>query len=384
MILRKGIKYRLDPTRANRQDFACFAGCSRYVFNRGLDERIKEYDSTGKNVSHFQQNKNLTQWKREEGTAWLKQVHSQVLQQSLKDLDSAFQHFFRRCKQGEKPGFPCFKSKGEHDSFRFPQSVKVSGNKVYLPKIGWVRFRKSREIPGVIKQATVSRDGKHWNISFSCEIVQPDPKPPVPDTEEIIGIDLGIQYFLAAVRGTESEQLLIQSPAFLERDLERIRFLSRSYSRKKKGSANREKCRRKLADAYRKVKNRRLDFLHKLSTMIVKSHDVICVENLNIKKMLEDGCRSLSRRIADSGWRTFLNQIKYKAIELGKAVIEMSPYHPSSQLCSSCGSRRKMPLHRRQYDCAHCGFSEQRDINSALGIKAAGTSAFKKACGAIV
>ena len=149
--------------------FLQFAGARRFVFNRGLDQRQKAYESTGKSPSYFEQNKELTRLKDLPETAWLNEIHSQVLQQGLKDLDRAFQNFFLRVKRGEKPGYPKFKKKGMNESFRFPQGVKVEDSKVYLPKIGWVKFRKSRDIQGQINETTILEEGSDWYISFSCE-----------------------------------------------------------------------------------------------------------------------------------------------------------------------------------------------------------------------
>ena len=147
MILKRAFKFKLKPTTWQSEMFLRFAGARRFVFNRGLDQRQKAYETSGKSSSYFEQNKELTRLKEEKETFWLHEIHSQVLQQGLKDLDRAFQNFFRRLKKGEKPGYPKFKKKGMNESFRFPQSVKVEESKAYLPKIGWVKFRKSRDIP---------------------------------------------------------------------------------------------------------------------------------------------------------------------------------------------------------------------------------------------
>src|ERR1700730_18357361 len=177
MLLKKGFKYRLDPTNGQRPLFAQFAGASRFLYNHGLERRKTLYEKEGKTITYFEQNNELVSLKRQESTAWLQDIHSQVLQQALKNLDNAFQHFFQNVKAGKKPGFPRFKCKGIRDSFRYPQGVKVEKDKVYLPKIGWVRFRKSREMKGKIKQATILREGEHWYVSFSTEKEIADPAP---------------------------------------------------------------------------------------------------------------------------------------------------------------------------------------------------------------
>ena len=157
----------------------------------------------------------LTKLKKEEKTHWLKEIHSQILQQALKDLDSAFQNFFRRIKQKVTPGYPRFKSKGIRDSFRFPQGVKTNEDTVYLPKIGWVKFRKTREIEGTLKQTTISRKRDHWYISFSCEIEIPDPPQAVIQEEKAIGIDVGLMHYAVCASGKSNKPIVIAPPKFL-------------------------------------------------------------------------------------------------------------------------------------------------------------------------
>ena len=175
MIFKKTFKFRLSPNSAQLVLFAQFAGACRWIYNRGLAERTRLWKEEKKSVSLYTQNNELVALKKEEETAWLKDVHSQILQQSLGDLKSAYDHFFRRVKNQEVPGYPRFRCKGDNESFRYPQGVSVKDKKVYLPKVGWVRFRKSREIEGDIKQTTIIQEGNTWNICFSCEIEKPDP-----------------------------------------------------------------------------------------------------------------------------------------------------------------------------------------------------------------
>ncbi len=371
MKVLKGYKYRLRPKSKELKLLSQFAGCARYAYNRGL-ERKKCAHEEGKRLRYFDQNKELTVWRKE--IDWLASCHSQVLQQSLKDLDRAFEHFFRRLREKKTPGFPRFKRRGDRDSFRYPQGFKIEDNRVFLPKIGWMRFRKSREIPGSIKDVTVMREGDNWNISFSVEIEIEEKLVPLC-LEKAIGIDLGCKSF-ATIVGPEVST--IEHPQYLKKQLSRIQKYGRVLSKKTYKSKNYFKFKKKLAKLHRKVKNVRADFLHKSSTDLVKNHDLICVEDLCVKRMLEEGSRSLSRKIADSGWRNFLDFLKYKAIDLGKRVVEVSPYFPSTKLCSSCGHKQMMPLSLREYHCA-CGLSLDRDVNAALNIKAAGTSVI--ACG---
>lgn len=160
MLLKKGFKFRLEPTNEQRQLFAQFAGATRFLYNRGLAQRKALYDHEGKSLTYYDQNNELVALKRQEETSWLQEIHSQILQQALKNLDNAFQNFFQNIRAGRKPGFPRFKCKGVRDSFRYPQGIKLKTNNVYLPKIGWVKFRKSREIEGEIKQTTILREAR--------------------------------------------------------------------------------------------------------------------------------------------------------------------------------------------------------------------------------
>lgn len=381
MIIRKAFRYRLKPKKEQLGAFANFSGACRYIYNRGLEERKKMYEQHKKGISYYEQNNTLTKLKAQEETCWLKEVHSQVLQQSLKDLDQAFNHFFRRIKEKHVPGYPRFKSKGIRDSFRYPQGVKIQGDMVYLPKIGWARFKKTRDIKGILKQTTISRRGDHWYVSFSCEFEIPDP-PQIPITEEkAIGIDVGLTHYGVCAMGKNNRISIIPSPKFLQTLLPRLKTLSRRLSRKQKGSLNWKKAKRQLAKLHAKIRHARENFAHQLSHMIVKSHDIICVESLNIKAMLENKKYKLARSISDAGWRQFLSYLKYKAHEKGKYFLEGGKYLPSTQLCSRCQHQQKMMLSERIFCCEKCHLEIDRDYNSAITIKAAGMSVLN-ACGA--
>jgi putative transposase len=381
MLLQKGYKFRLDPTSGQRGLFAQFAGAARFLYNRGLEQRKSVYEKEKRSIRYFEQNDELVTLKGEEKTLWLKDIHSQVLQQALKNLDTAFQHFFRNLKEGKKPGFPKFKCKGVRDSFRYPQGVKIDGENVYLPKIGWVKYRKSRDILGEIKQTTVIREGDHWYVSFSTEQTIPDPVPAPIAVEKAIGIDVGLKHFATMAAGKNHTPTYVNNPRFFTKFLPRLRVLSKRLSRKVKGSRNRTKARIQLAKLHARIRHCREDFAHKLSTMIVKSHDVICVEGLDIANLIEKNRKSLSRAIADASWRQFLRCLQYKAQEQGKHFVETGKYFPSTQMCSSCGSRQTMKLEDREYRCPNCSMIMDRDLNSAILEKAAGMSVLK-ACGA--
>lgn len=381
MLLKKGFRFRLNPTDSSRQLFAQFAGASRFLYNRGIEQRKTAYEQSGKNITHFDQNNELVSLKKDEKTSWLKEIHSQVLQQALKNLDAAFQRFFQNLKNGKKPGFPRFKCKGVNDSFRYPQGVHIEGNQVYLPKIGYVRFRKSREVEGTLKQTTITRVGTQWYVSFNCEIEAPDPVPSPISEEKAIGIDMGLKSFATTASGPQNEPRYIQNPRFFTKYLPRLRVLARRLSKKVKGSKNRLKAKLQLMKLHARIRHCREDFAHQLSTQIVKSHDIICVEGLDIANLLEKGTRRQSRAIADASWRQFLRCLAYKAKERGKHFVETGKYFPSTQTCSRCGHLQKMELEDREYCCGRCSMRIDRDLNSAIVEKAAGMSVLK-ACGA--
>jgi putative transposase len=371
MLFRKNFQFCLDPKNKQINLFCQSSGAKRWVFNRGLFQRKEGWEKEKKKISLFDQNNELVLLKKDPKLSWLKKIHSQVLQQALADLDRAFLNFFRGLKNKEKIGYPRFKCKGVRDSFRYPQGVKVQDNKVYLPKIGWVRFRKSREIEGVIKQTTISREGDKWYVTFSCEIEKEIPHP-IIDPKNKVGIDFGLTYFATLAVGERNYHVTIENPKFLRKSLKKLRFLSAALSHKKKGGQNRYKARKRLNLFHSHLRHQRLDFFYKLALEIVKSHDIISVEIMNIKGMLQ-GLRTLSRAISDVGWREFLNCLKNKALEYGKTLYEVSSFLASSRLCSKCGRKNKIALGQREYVCG-CGQRIDRDLNAAINIKAAGAS----------
>ena len=295
------------------------------------------------------------------------------MQQSLKDLQSAYEHFFRRVQNGATPGFPRFKRKGRNDAFRYPQGVKVHHSKVFLPKIGWARYRDSRPVEGRILQATVKREGPYWFVSLACEVELPDSQPVALETTRVVGIDVGLKTF-----ATLSDGMAIENPLFLAQALAALRQAQRSLSRKVKRSQNWYRQLRKVVTLHTRVKNARLDLLHKVSTAIIKSHDVVAVEDLNIQGMVKN--HALARSIADVGWDLFVALLKYKAAWVGKRLVQIGRFEATSQACSGCGQRQPMPLSLRTYECAGCGLTIDRDWNASLNIRAAGLAVLN-ACG---
>jgi putative transposase len=239
---------------------------------------------------------------------------------------------------------------------------------VFLPKIGWVSMRYSRPIEGVIKQATIKKSGQHWYIRIVCEINKTVEKVKVEE-KKAVGIDLGLLSFASLSNG-----MVISNPKYLAKALKKLKRYQRAYSRTKKGSKNREKARIQLALQHELVKNKRKDFLHKLTTMLVKNHDLIAIEDLSIQGMMRN--RKLAKSIADVGWYCFRKFLEYKCQWYGKHLVIIDKFEPTSKLCSSCNNKQDMPLSVRTYVCKSCNLEIDRDINASLNIRAAGISAF--------
>lgn len=375
--MQKAFRFRLEPNREQRQMFVRFAGCCRFIFNHGLAASKEAYEKSGKSISYTDQCKALTILKQVPGMEWLREVDAQVLQQALKDLDSAYQHFFRRLKRGTASGFPRFKRKGLKDAFRYPQRVKVKNNRVFLPKIGWVRYRNSRPIEGRLLQATIKREGDHWFICIVCDVeVASAPQTPT-EASSVVGIDVGLKRF-----ATLSEGTAIENPRFFRYARAELKSAQRALTRKRRYSKSWLRQLRRVVKIYAKVRNRRNDFLHKLSTQIVKNHDAIVVENLNINGMVKN--RRLSAAICDVGWGKFIDMLKYKAAWAGKSFVQVGRFSPTSQTCSQCGARRPMPISLRMYECEECGLKLDRDLNASRNIRAAGLAVLgivPNACG---
>ena len=257
-----------------------------------------------------------------------------------------------------------FRKKGKSDSFRYPQGVRCDSGKIWLPKIGWFAYHDSRPLEGVIKQVTVKRQGIHWDVAIVCEIEQTVVMAPITVTKTI-GIDLGLSHFASISDGS-----VIENPSFLKKELRKLAYLQRSLSRKKKGSSNRKKSVMKVVKKHIDIYNQRKNFAHQLSHTFVKNHDVIVVEDLCIKGMVQN--KHLSRAISDVGWGMFLSFLKYKCSWVGKHFLQINRFFPSSKTCSSCRCQQEMPLNVRMYQCKNCGVQIDRDLNASLNIRAAG------------
>jgi putative transposase len=348
--VQRGYKFKLKVrSKALQQKLIHFSGCYRLIYNLALQQRIWLWNQRKVSLSYATQCLELPGLKEE--FPFLREVHSQVFQQALLDLDRAFRGYFEG-----RAEFPRFKKRKDGISFRYPQGVKVEGRRVYLPKIGWIRFFKSREIEGKIKQATVSKAIDGWFISFSVER-DIDIAPIILDN--LIGIDMGVRRFLSTSLGWQ-----VGNPLYLDRNLKRLVREQRRLSRKKRFSRNWFKQLRKVRMVHKKISNSRNDFLHKVSTFIAKSHGVV-VEDLRVKEMSGSRTSTLNRSILDSSWGRFLEFLEYKCAERGHLFLRVSPKH-TSQTCSKCGfsssdNRRSVGL----FVCGNCGLREDADINAA-------------------
>jgi putative transposase len=318
-----GFKYRIYPNQVQQQALAVQFGHSRFVYNLYLAVRRDYYAATGNSSSYNTCANDLTQLKKEREHTWLKEGDSQVLQQSLKDLDAAYSRLFKGLG-----GYPKFKSRHHKQSIRYPQRFKLNGDTIYLPKVGWVKMVLHRDIRGKMKSCTVSKTktGKYF-VSILCqwEQEQPDSLP------ESVGIDLGISHFAILSNGEK-----IDNPRHLKRSERRLKIRQRRLSRKQKGSNNRSQARHCVAATHERVANQRRDFHHKVSRELAGRFGYIALESLNVSGMLQN--HKLAKAISEMGWSQFVGFLKYKQDWKGGVVEQIDRWFPSSKTCSACGS----------------------------------------------
>ncbi|ELR99876.1 RNA-guided endonuclease TnpB family protein [Gloeocapsa sp. PCC 73106] len=360
--------YRVYPTSQQKTLLSQLFGCTRVVWNDALAYCQQTYTNgeTYPGFNHLSK-KFLTQAKKNETRNWLKDVSSIPLQQSLKDLDTAFHNFFSSCngtRKGPKLKPPRFKKRKSNQSARFTKSgFKIKQNKVYVAKIGNLKVIWSRPLPSAPSSVTFIKDAAdRYFLSFVVEI---NPAK-LPENTESVGIDLGILDFATLSNGEK-----IKAPKPLKARLKRLRKLQRKLSKKQKGSNRRERARKKVARLHAKIKDIRTDFLHKFSTRLIRENQTLVLEDLNTAGMVKN--RKLSRAISDLGWRTFRNMLEAKAQMYGREFRIISRWEPTSQRCSNCGEiGGKKELSVREWTCLYCGAHHDRDINAAVNIKVAG------------
>lgn len=383
----KTYKFRLQPTKEQSKTFSSWLGGTRYVYNLCLDYKSTVYKSNGTSLSKNDIQKELRDIKNE--IPWLKEINAQVIQETTDRLYRSYDNFFRRVKGGETPGFPKFARKGLWNSFTFKQDVKVHPNtsRISLPKMGKVKFRKSQEVLGTVKTATIKRQADGWFVCITSEV---DDKH-LPTNEHAIGIDLGLKDLVIT-----SEGEVMGNPRTLRLWSEKLVDVQRELSRKKKGSKNRNKTKRELSRLHQKISDIRKDYLHKLTTNIVSENQVIVCEDLNVKGLMrrckpkkdEDGKfvpngqaakSGLNRSIADASWGQLVSMLEYKSQWAGRQFVKV-PAHYTSQDCNECGWRNKeLTLADREWICTECGVVHDRDINAALNIRERGLKKLKEA-----
>ena len=357
MSIVKTYRFKLKPTRAQAESFAQWLGSCRYVYNLCLEYKQLLYNQYRKSISKNDLQKQVKDLVSE--VEWLKPLHSQTLQDVSDRLEKSYDRFF---KNGA--GFPKFARRGQYRSFSFKQGVQLRGydseriGKVFLPKIGVVSYIKSREMLGTIKRASIIKELDGWYIAFAVEVIQ----APLPPAIGNIGIDVGLESFATLSTGEK-----IAPPRALRRRERRLKRLQRAVSRKTKGSNNRKKAVHRLAKEHLKIKRIRQDFLHKLSTHLVRENQAISVEELQIQNMMQN--HHLAKSIADASWYEFSRQLEYKSAWNGRSFCKVSARN-TSKLCSVCGTKAEsMPLQVRDWTCANCGTHHDRDINAAKNIK---------------
>ncbi|MBP7526913.1 MAG: transposase [Syntrophorhabdaceae bacterium] len=358
MIITKAFKYRIYPTREQREFFARHFGACRFVYNYFLDLRSTEYKENRRSIPGLECKRMLVPLKA--GNTWLKEMNSQSLQEAVLNLDRAYQGFFRGLAK-----YPAFKKKRGPQSFAVPQHFRIDGQALHIPKLRTgIRMKLHRPMESIPSSLVVSctASGKYY-VSFVCEAIVPERNNRPAAT---IGIDLGLTSFIATSEGEK-----IASPRHLGKSEERLARLQRSLSRKKKGSRNKNRQRIKVALLHEKVANQRQDFLHKLSRKIVDENQTVYLEDLNVKGMIRN--RHLSKSIADAGWSEFTRQLEYKGEWCGTRVVRIGRFYPSTRTCSVCGFvNRELTLKARSWLCPSCGVVHDRDINAAQVIKKVG------------
>lgn len=368
----RAYRYKMKPTEAQMEYLSRCFGCARFVYNHALSERMAAYSNEKKSLSFFDQCASLRVLKRQEEYSWLNEVPALMLNYSLLNLNNAYSHFFKT-----KSGFPEYKSKKRcKDSVKFePNSIRYDFNnfKVRIPKLGWVALCKERIFDSEkvkVNSTTVRRDacGTFWCIVSVEDGLLPEPKAKVRK-ETSVGIDMGIKEFAVLSDGGH-----IMNMRFSEREEKRIAKMQRGLARKRRGtkdvptSKRYERYRIKLARIHRRTENRRTDFMQKISTDIVRRYDTVCIEDLNVKGMMQN--HRLAGTIGSASWSSFVRMLEYKSEWYGVNLLKADRFDPTSQLCSRCGYRNRdtKDLTVREWTCPECGTHHDRDVNAAVNI----------------
>ena len=349
----KAFKYRLYPTEPQKELIAKHIGSSRFVYNLALETKNAAYISAKHSYSAFDLVKQLPELKKE--LPWLKEVNSQSLQQAIQNMDIAFKKFFKGA------GFPKFKSKHRgKQSFAIPQNVIVEDDFLIVPKFKeGIKMSLHRQTKGTIKSATITATptGKYF-VSILCDTKEELPsKAPIKENTTI-GVDLGIKDFLITSDGE-----VVSNPKYLRKAQSKLKYAQRKYS-KHKG----KRTKKKLAKLHEKVVNKRKDFLHKVSTQLIRENQTIALETLAVKNMVKN--HNLAQSISDASWSTFVTMLEYKANWYGKNILRIGQFAPSTKTCSNCGAiNKELTLKDREWTCGSCSTALDRDVNAACNIK---------------
>ncbi|HAU3362110.1 TPA: IS200/IS605 family element transposase accessory protein TnpB [Salmonella enterica subsp. salamae] len=377
----QAFKFQLRPNGQQEREMRCFAGACRFVFNRALALQNENHEAGNKYISYTKMTSWLVEWKNATETQWLKDAPSQPLQQSLKDLERAYKNFFQK-----RAAFPRFKKRGQNDAFRYPQGVKLDqeNSRIFLPKPGWMRYRNSRQVTGVVKNVTVSQSCGKWYISIQTESEVSDPVHP---SVSMVGLDAGV-----AKLATLSDGTVFEPVNSFQKKQKKLARLQRQLSHKVKFSNNWQKQKRKIQRLHSRIANIRRDYLHKVTTTISKNHAMIVIEDLKVSNMSKSAAGTVSqpgrnvraksglnRSILDQGWYEMRRQLEYKQIWRGGQVLAVSPAY-TSQRCVCCGhtAKENRPS-QSKFECQACGYTANADVNGARNILAAGHAVL--ACG---
>lgn len=350
----KTFRFRLYPNQKQTELINKTIDCVRQVYNLMLDACRAAYEATGKMLTRFDRNTRLTTLKQEPDKAHLREVDSTALQAVNDDLESALTAYLEK-----RHGFPQHRKEENEGSFTTKsRSLRVEGKRIFLPKIGWVGFAKSREVEGTIKRAVIVRkpSGKYF-VSVICEV----DIEPLPENDSECGVDLGYRRFI-----TQDNGEMTANPKHLHNAQEKLAEAQRKLSRMQQGSCNWEKQRRKIARLHEHIANIRADILHKISTELVRENQTICTEDLNVRGMFHE--HYMAKVLCDGGMGKLRRMLEYKADWYGRDLIAVPRDYPSSQICSVCGARNEKLGSRERWKCPDCGTVHDRDINAACNI----------------
>jgi len=355
MLIKKTYKFRIYPNKNQVELLAKHFGSTRFVWNYFLTERKQSYLESKKSLTFYDNSQALTVLKKVDEFNWLKKVNSQSLQASLKDLDTAYGRFFKKSAM-----FPKFKKKGFcADSFRCPQSVKIVDGKMQIPKFKPIKLNVHREVEDKILFVTISKTSTNkYFVAITCEVEN----NPLPEVNKAIGIDLGIKNFAVCSDGTIFENIKTT-----KKYAKKLMYEQRQLSKKQKGSNNRAKQRKQVALIHEKIRNVRVDNIHKFTTQIVKTNDIIAIENLNVRGMIKN--HNLAKVIADASWYETTRQLAYKSGWNSRKLVKIDRFFPSSKTCNMCNFiNQNLTLKDREWICPNCKTVLDRDLNASKNI----------------